>query len=78
MKLAGFLLWHSGIFVFLIFPCAPVCVAEVGGEAWGECVFNDQTVQFNFGVKDYGDLNRSYSKAYILFVDDMSPNLTLI
>lgn len=34
-----------------------------------ECVFSDQTVQFNFGVKDYGDLNRSSSKAYILFMD---------
>lgn len=55
-----------------------VCFTEVGGEARGECVFNDQTVQFNFGVKDYGDLNRSFSKAYILFVDDALPNLTLI
>lgn len=44
----------------------------MGGEAQGKCVFNDQTVQFNFGVKDYGDLNRSYSNAYILFVDDVA------
>lgn len=50
----------------------------MGGEALGEYVFNDQTVQFNFGVKDYGDLNRSNSKAYTLFVDEALPNLTLI
>lgn len=43
-----------------------------------QCDFNDQTVQFNFGVKDYGDLNRSYSKAYILVVADALANLTLI
>ena len=55
----------------------PACFTEVGGEARGECVFSDQTVQFNFDVKDYGDLNRSYSKAYTLFVDVALPNLTL-
>lgn len=76
IKLAGF---YSGICAILsVFFPAPVCFTEVGGEARGECVFNDQTVQFNFGVKDYGDLNRSYSKAYILFVEDALHNFTLI
>lgn len=40
--------------------CVEIFYAEVGGS-------NIAALQFNFGVKDYGDLNRSHSKAYTLF-----------
>lgn len=69
----GVLLWHT---VVLIVVSVSVCW-EVGGEPWEVCVFTDHTVQVNFSLKDYGDLNRSLTTAYKLFVDDVLPSLIL-
>lgn len=64
--------FHSGIMAFLLIYFLRLSVTLKWEERLkGECVSNDQTVWSNFSVEDYGDLNGSYSRAYILFVDDV-------